>query len=585
MSKRAKRAVIYTRISRDDTGEGVANDRQREDCQKLADLRGWEVVPVDGKPSADDVSISGYSGKNRPAWNHVLHMIEAGEVDVVLAWHMDRMTRSMLDLEKLILLADVHGVGISTVHGDIDLTSDVGRMVARILAAVARAEVERKGARQKRANEQRARQGEFRSSGFRAFGYTLQGEVVEKEAALIREAAEEVLNGAPLRSIVRRWNDMRVPTPRSRKNMSGWTHNSVRSILLNPRNAAIATYNGEIVGKGKWEPLLSEETHILLVAMLNDPARTKGADQRELGNKPRNLLSGIATCGECGWKVEAGSAGGRKVYKCSNPYGDHLTTDRVGADQIIRSAITLAIGTTAPGTLTKPREKTVPADLWEERRRINDRLKKLTVSWAEGVLTDEMLKAGSESLKSQLEEVERRIESAASEPDDTDLRWEEARKFASLDLWAQRRVLTDLAEIKLWPKYRKRNVPLKQQVTVYLRGTYAYRGKRDGQGTGWSGTKPGATRVRLWPALDERSGSAPDPSAATYESLADVLVREQPDGVTTLSTAAQWLTQEGHTNLAPGGLPGKLSPLVRYVRGQTRGATGWTRKKMSAVRT
>jgi DNA invertase Pin-like site-specific DNA recombinase len=548
---RAPRAVIYTRISRDDTGQGVANQRQEEDCRKLADLRGWEVVGVEA-----DISISGYSGKSRPAWNRVLSMIQAGEVDLVVAWHMDRMTRSMVDLEKMIVLADEHGVGISTVHGDIDLTSDVGRMVARILAAVARAEVERKGARQKRANEQRARQGEFKSSGFRAFGYTMQGEIVEEEAALIRDAAEDVLNGAPLRGVVRRWNDLEIPTPRSRKNMRGWTHNSVRSILLNPRNAGIATYNGEVVGRGNWEPIIPEETHVLLVATLTNPARTKGKDSRALGNKPRNLLSGIAVCGECGWKVEAGSNGGRKVYKCSNPAGDHITTHRSEADQIVRSALTLAIGSTTPGTLTEARDKTVSADLWGERERINERLKKMTVSWAEGVLTDEMFEAGSVSLKSQLEDVEARIGSAVHEPEDTNLRWEEARKFDALDVWGQRRVLGDLTEIKLWPKNRKRNLPMKQQVTVHVTD---FRGRK-------------------WAALDERTGQLPDPSAATYAALADVLVREQPEGITSLFKAAQWLADNGHTDRSPGGLPGKLSPLVRYVRGDTRGAPGWTRK-------
>lgn len=548
-SKTPHRAVIYTRISRDDTGEGAANQRQEEDCRKLADLRGWEVVAVEA-----DISISGYSGKARPAWNRVLEMIRAGEVDLVLAWHMDRMTRSMVDLETLIVLAEAHGVGISTVTGDIDLTSDVGRMVARILAAVARAEVERKGARQKRANEQRARQGEFRSSGFRAFGYTLQGEIVESEAALVREAAEDVLNGAPLRSIVRRWNELEVPTARSRKNMTGWTHNSVRSILLNPRNASIATYNGEVVGKGTWEPIISEETHILLVATLTDPARTKGDENRALGNKPRNLLSGIAVCGECGWKVEAGSNGGSKVYKCSNPDGDHITTYREGADNIVRSALALAIGMT--GTVTKPRKRTVPADLWTERERINERLEKLTVSWAKGVVNDRMFESGSASLKEQLDTVEARIEATAHEPEDANLRWEEARRFRELDLWGQRRVLADLTEIKLWPKYRKRNLPMKHQVTVHVTD---FRG-------------------RTWAALDERNGQAPDPSAATYDRLADVLVREQPKGITSLSKAAQWLVDSGHTDRSPGGLPGKLSPIVRYVRSETRGATGWTRK-------
>ena len=547
--RRTKRAVIYTRISRDDTGEGVANQRQEEDCRKLADLRGWDVVGVEA-----DISISGYSGKTRPAWERVLDMIRAGQVDVVVAWHMDRMTRSMLDLEKLILLSEEHGVGISTVTGDIDLTTDVGRMVARILAAVARAEVERKGARQRRANEQRAAQGIPWRTGFRAFGYTLEGEIVEDEAALIRAAAEDVLNGTPLRAIVRRWNDLEVPTARSRKNINGWTHNSVRSILLNPRNAGIATYKGEVVGTGQWEPILRAETHVLLVATLTDPSRTRG--QKALGNKPRNLLSGIATCGECGWKVEAGSSNGRRVYKCTNPDGDHLTTSRDEAESIVQTAFALAVGSTTPGTLTKRRDAFVPAELWAERERINERLEKLTVSWTEGVVNDRMFAAGSESLQQQLDAVESRIEEAAHEPADTTLRWEEARDFLALDLWGQRRVLDDLADIKLWPKNRKRNLPMKHQVTVHVTDL----------------------RGRTWPALDERSGQTPDPRASTYEALADVLVREQPEGVTSLSKAAQWLVDHDHTDRAPGGLPAKLSPLVRFVRGETRGATGWTRK-------
>jgi DNA invertase Pin-like site-specific DNA recombinase len=48
------------------------------------------------------------------------------------------------------------------VTGDVDLSTDQGRLVARIMGAVARAEVERKGKRQKSANEQRARNGNHR---------------------------------------------------------------------------------------------------------------------------------------------------------------------------------------------------------------------------------------------------------------------------------------------------------------------------------------------------------------------------------------------------------------------------------------
>ncbi len=62
-SRTRKRCVIYTRVSRDDTGEGRSNERQEEVCRKLADLRGWEVVSVEA-----DISVSAYSGTHRPAW-------------------------------------------------------------------------------------------------------------------------------------------------------------------------------------------------------------------------------------------------------------------------------------------------------------------------------------------------------------------------------------------------------------------------------------------------------------------------------------------------------------------------------------
>lgn len=548
-----KRAVIYTRISRDDTGEGAANERQEEDCRKLCDLRGWEIVAAEA-----DISVSASTGKKRPAWERVLGMVDQGDVDVVVAWHMDRMTRSMLDLEKLIVLAEQQNVGIATVSGDIDLTSDMGRMVARILAAVARAEVERKSARQRRANEQRAAQGIPWRTGFRAFGYTLNGEVVEQEAALIQKAAEEVLQGTPLRAIVRHWKDLKIPTARSRKNTDGWTHNSVRSILLNPRNAGIATYKGETIGRGRWEAILSEETHALLVATLTDSSRRMG--DKTLGNKPRNLLSGIATCGVCGSTVEAGSSSGRKVYKCSNPSGDHLTTDRAEAEDVVRKSLVAAaptFGAAITATL-EPREEPIPAELWEERRQANERLNKLAVSWADGVLTDPMFEAASASLKTRLAGINERIETAVADESrgHNDGLLDNVFGFMELDMYRQRDVLKGLVAVTLWPRNRKRNVSIAQQVTVHLN-------LADG------------TSV---PVLDQRTSQPVDPSAAAYSALADLLVATQPEGITTLAKAATWLVDNDHTSHSPSGIPGRLSPLVRYARDTTGSSTGWTHK-------
>lgn len=117
-----------------------------------------------------DDTLSATAGRlaDRPGWRRVVEMIEADEADLIVAWHLDRVTRSLKDLEFLIDLALERNIGLATATGDIDLTTDVGRMVARILAAVASAETERKAERQILANDARVAAGRLSGSGGRS---------------------------------------------------------------------------------------------------------------------------------------------------------------------------------------------------------------------------------------------------------------------------------------------------------------------------------------------------------------------------------------------------------------------------------
>jgi len=321
----AKRAVIYVRISLDKSGEGAANERQEERCRGLALARGWDVVSV----IDDTISASKVKASERPGWRKVLAMIEAGEVDVVVAYHLDRITRTMIDLEELILLAVDRGVGVATASGDIDLTTDTGRMVARILAAVARQEVERKGDRQVEAARQRAREGKPQWST-RPFGYERDGSLREEEAALVRSAYTDIVRGASLASITAVFNESGLTTTKvdqHHKDGSGysgaWDTPTVRHILLSARNAAISVYKGKEVtltlgAKVQWTPIVPPETYRAAVHILTRSTRNSGG-----GGRRQNLLTGVAHCAVCGGGVKVGWKGGRKgdpnayaVYVC-----------------------------------------------------------------------------------------------------------------------------------------------------------------------------------------------------------------------------------------------------------------------------
>ena len=155
---------FYLRVSLDKSGDGLGIERQREDCRRLAEQRGWTVTSeiVENNTSA--------TYGPRPGFEQLLQLMESQQIDTVIVWHVDRLLRKMTDLERVIELVETSNVRVATVSGEIDLGTDMGRMVGRIMASVARAEVERKSARHKRANLQKAQAGKPHGSK-RAYGY------------------------------------------------------------------------------------------------------------------------------------------------------------------------------------------------------------------------------------------------------------------------------------------------------------------------------------------------------------------------------------------------------------------------------
>ena len=224
-----------------------------------------------------------------------------------------------------------------TANGEADLTTDGGRMFARIKASVARAEVERKSARQRAANEDRAERGRPMWVR-RPFGYEKDGTLRPAEAEAVRKAYDELLNGRSLGAIGRDFDaaGLRPTAARKIRDERGnvvkddagneitepvserWSVPSVRVLLRAPRNAALSTYLGEIVGSGSWTPIVSEATWRAADRLLGDPARHHGGS-----GHVENLLSGIASCATCERTVKVQYRGGRKaadgsyaIYMC-----------------------------------------------------------------------------------------------------------------------------------------------------------------------------------------------------------------------------------------------------------------------------
>ena len=351
--------------------------------------------------SDNDVSAS--SARPRPAFEKMLDAAEHRDIDVVIAWHADRLARKITDLERVVVLAERTGLRVATVSGDLDLGTDAGRLVARILVSVARGETERKGARQRRANRQRAESGLPRTNVRRSFGYQQDCvTVVEHEAEMIREAYTTVLAGAASSASLKQWQEIGVPTLQGGKM---WREQVVRQILLNPRNAGLVSYLGEVVSKGSWPAIIDEATWDATRVLLTDPSRRKTVN----APKRTRLLSGLVRCGVCGETVKAASrpTDGARTYRCRG--GKHVIRQALPLEEYVRDHI---IGRLNAPDARKLLDDPDAPDMAHVRREVvnkRKRLETLAVEYASGNIGKPALVAGSQVLNASIEELETQL--------------------------------------------------------------------------------------------------------------------------------------------------------------------------------
>jgi site-specific DNA recombinase len=139
---RLRRCAIYTRKSTEHGLELEFNslDAQREACEayiKSQASQGWRALPQ----HYDDPAYSG-GNLDRPALKMLLADIEAGRIDVVVVYKIDRLTRSLADFAKLVEAFDARSISFVAVTQQFNTTSSMGRLTLNVLLSFAQFERE-----------------------------------------------------------------------------------------------------------------------------------------------------------------------------------------------------------------------------------------------------------------------------------------------------------------------------------------------------------------------------------------------------------------------------------------------------------
>ena len=133
-----KIAGIYIRVSTEDQArEGFSLGEQEEKLRQLCKYKDFEIFNV-----YKDAGISAKNMKDRPAFQQMLEDMKAGKLNYIVAYKLDRVTRSVRDLEVLISTLEQYHCYLICDRDDVNTSTANGRFFVRMLTVLSQLEIE-----------------------------------------------------------------------------------------------------------------------------------------------------------------------------------------------------------------------------------------------------------------------------------------------------------------------------------------------------------------------------------------------------------------------------------------------------------
>lgn len=406
------KAAIYARVSTEEQVDGYSIDAQLRACRALCTERHWLVAAeyVDEGRSARTDAIA-----KRPRFQAMLAEVEAGGAQVIVVHKLDRFSRNLrITLETFERLASNNVAFVSVVEA-VDYTTPHGKLFLHMLGALAQWYSDNLSQETRKGKAERKRQGMY--NGLLPFGYAKGSDGIPvahpHNAAGIQMAFD--LSGSSLsdREVAQRLNAAGYRTTGNRGH-NPFTKDSIRPMLMNP------FYLGELPGgvQGKHEPIITRDVW--------DKAQQMRAYRRNLPNltvtpqHTRYALTGLLRCWDCEQSGDPGR-GRMSIYReshtiraycaarkqglpcemqsCNVAIYEQQVEDWLGTLELPADAVTRTMA------LLDEEEKLAPRQV-DERKRIENRLKRIQDIYGWGDMTIQEYQAERDALRKQLAAIE-----------------------------------------------------------------------------------------------------------------------------------------------------------------------------------
>ncbi|QBP06974.1 putative serine integrase [Virgibacillus phage Mimir87] len=422
------KTAVYIRVSTDEqVNEGYSISAQKQKLKAFCVSQGWDVVGL----YADE----GISAKdtNRPYLQRMIQDIKNGEIECVLVYRLDRLTRSVFDLYKLLEVFEQHDCKFKSATEVYDTTTAMGRMFITIVAALAQWERENMGERISFGFGEKIRQGKY-PLNFAPLGYDLSKEesklyINEKEAATVRIVYNLYQSGMGFGKVAKELNAQEIYT----KDRNKWTDNTTMKTIRNPIYYGSMRWNG-LIYKLKHEPILTYEewsnTQEIIKARTSQTPRSVSS---------RYIFSGKLKCNGCGGpmqgyyttsKAAGGGVNQYPQYRCRNKRNGKCSKSRSLSETKLEKAfleylenenyLDLYEKTADKGEkeLNKKEPEVDIQQLKNNLNRIENRKKKWQYAWAEDAMSFNDFKRRMDEAQKEEDEIKEKIESAEVETEE-----------------------------------------------------------------------------------------------------------------------------------------------------------------------
>lgn len=310
MNEEKKIAGIYKRVSTlNQKREGFSLQEQEEKLREFCKFKGYEIYKV-----YEDAGISAKNDK-RPAYQEMIQDIKDKKINVIVAFKLDRLTRSVYDIEKLMKFVNDYECDIDCMADESNTTTSNGRMVMRIMTSVSQNEIEKCSERTKFGMVGAIKSGHIPNRsplGFKRDNKKLVPDPLTKD--IVVRVFDLYLEGKSHQTIANIFNKEKV------LGKTNWYDTTIQKILSNE------LYKGDFVnGKRTKHPTYYEDVVEPIVSKekWDNCQYQKQRNARHYERTATYLFTNKLVCSKCG-RFLGGSATTKKngkkyyYYKCEH---------------------------------------------------------------------------------------------------------------------------------------------------------------------------------------------------------------------------------------------------------------------------